>query len=386
MAKLGRLLSAILISSTLLTVWAMAQTQLTEILDTVANSNGTLFNGTVVITWIGGAGPNGSTVSPLTTTTRIENGALTVLLVPSTTGTNAYYQAVYSSADGTATWTETWNVPPSSVPLTLAQVRASTTQGTGSGNTSSSGNSSGGGTISISDVTNLSADLNAINSSLTSLTVEVNNLSSVMNSGVSLTGVQNQINVLNTAVTNLTSTVAVLNSTVSGLQTTVSGLSSSTSINATFVDAETPQGSVNGTNSTFTLSQAPSPTASLMLYRNGLVQASGIDFTLSGQSITFLSASIPKSGDTLLAFYRAAGTTTSVNFSDSETPSGTINGVNLTFTLAAAPNPTGSLKLFKNGVLLQQGGDYTLSGSTITFKSTAVTPQTGDVLIADYRH
>ncbi len=388
MAKLGRLLPAILISSPLLAVWAMAQTQLTEIRDTVANSNGTLFNGTVVITWNGGAGPNGSTVSPLSTTTRIENGALTVLLVPSTTGTNAYYQAVYSSLDGTATWTETWNVPPSTVPLTLSQVRVSTTQGTGTGNTNSGGNTSGGGTIPISDVTNLSADLNAINSSLTSLTVEVNNLSSVMNSGVSLTGIENQTNVLNTAVTNLTSSVAGLNTTVSGLQTTVNALTSSNSntINATFVDAETPQGSVNGTNSTFTLSQTPSPTASLMLYRNGLVQASGIDFTLSGQTISFLSASIPKTSDILLAFYRAAGTTASVSFSDSETPSGTINGVNLTFTVAAGPNPSGSLKLFKNGVLLQQGGDYTLSGSTITFKSTTLTPQTGDILIADYRH
>ena len=122
-----------------------------------------------------------------------------------------------------------------------------------------------------------------------------------------------------------------------------------------------------------------------MLYRNGLVQLSGVDFTLSGQNVTFSAASIPKTNDILQAFYRAAGTAQVVTLVDSQIPSGTINGVNLTFTLAAAANPATSLKLYKNGVLLQQGGDYKLSGSTITFVSTAVTPQSGDTLIADYR-
>lgn len=52
----------------------------------------------------------------------------------------------------------------------------------------------------------------------------------------------------------------------------------------------------------------------------------------------------------------------------SETPSGTINGVNVTFTLSAAPSPASSLFLFLNGSRLAPGGaDFTLSGSTITF-------------------
>ena len=39
-----------------------------------------------------------------------------------------------------------------------------------------------------------------------------------------------------------------------------------------------------------------------------------------------------------------------------ETPSGTINGVNDTFTLANAPSPSGSLILSKNGLVLKGGG------------------------------
>jgi hypothetical protein len=433
MRKLGRLLAAFLISSSLLTTCAIAQTPLTEIRDTVANADGTLFDGTVVITWNGNSGPNGGTVSPLSTWTNIDNGALTVLLVPSTTATKASYQSVFNSNDGTALWTETWAVPPSTTALTLSQVRVATSQGGGtSGSGASNGNNNGNDyatlPISISEITNLSTYLNTINSSLTSLTVQVNNLSSVVNSGGSLTGLQNQINVLTTAITNMSSTIAGVNSTVSGLQTTVSGLTSTVgtlsttvagqqtsmsglntqvtslsnsvtgltntvnaltatnTVSVAFIDAETPGGLLNGINGSFVLSQIPSPTGSLMLYRNGLIQASGVDFNCTGQNITFTATSIPKTGDILQAFYRVIGSTKSITFSDSETPAGTINGTNLAFTLAASPSPSNSLKLFKNGVLLQQGGDYAVSGSTITFMNTAVAPQAGDQLTADYRH
>jgi hypothetical protein len=73
----------------------------------------------------------------------------------------------------------------------------------------------------------------------------------------------------------------------------------------------------------------------------------------------------------------------SPNFADNETPSGTINGSNTSFTLAHAPLGT-SLSLYKNGQLQIAGGaaDYTLSSSTITYNAA---PKTGDVLIANYR-
>ncbi len=73
-----------------------------------------------------------------------------------------------------------------------------------------------------------------------------------------------------------------------------------------FQDAETPGGEVNGVNMDFTLAAMPNPPESLELTRNGLVQKAGLDFTLSGADITFLSGATPQTGDTLLAWYRTA--------------------------------------------------------------------------------
>jgi hypothetical protein len=53
--------------------------------------------------------------------------------------------------------------------------------------------------------------------------------------------------------------------------------------------------------------------------------------------------------------------------------------------LAFAPSPAASLELYRNGVLLKQSVDYSLSGTSVTFLSGAI-PQTGDLLTADYRY
>jgi hypothetical protein len=71
-----------------------------------------------------------------------------------------------------------------------------------------------------------------------------------------------------------------------------------------FVDAESPGGVVDGSNTTFTLAGTPSPATSLHLFRNGVRQKAGFDFTLSGSTVTFISAATPQPGDTLLADYR----------------------------------------------------------------------------------
>lgn len=73
----------------------------------------------------------------------------------------------------------------------------------------------------------------------------------------------------------------------------------------------------------------------------------------------------------------------SAAFADNETPSGTVNGTNTSFTLVNSPNPSASLMLFVNGVLQIQGTDYTLSSGTITFTSA---PSTGALLTAFYRY
>lgn len=72
-----------------------------------------------------------------------------------------------------------------------------------------------------------------------------------------------------------------------------------------------------------------------------------------------------------------------VTFVDSEVPTGTVNGVNAAFTLANTPT-SGSLHLYKNGLRQKVTTDYTLSGTTVTFVAGNL-PQTGDLLLADYR-
>jgi hypothetical protein len=65
---------------------------------------------------------------------------------------------------------------------------------------------------------------------------------------------------------------------------------------------ETPGGTVNGSNTAFTLSVAPSPSASLKLFVNGqLMAAGGEDYTLSSLNITMVTA--PPSGSILRAWY-----------------------------------------------------------------------------------
>jgi hypothetical protein len=152
-----------------------------------------------------------------------------------------------------------------------------------------------------------------------------------------------------------------------------------------FIDADPTTGTLNGVNTNFVLASTPYPTSSLEVYRNGLVQTVGIDYTLAGKTISFTSNNIPLSTDTISTFYRTNGSGPAATFVDDEIPAGAINGTNAVYTLAAAPSPALSLRLFKNGMLLAQNADYTLNGATATL-SSGVVLQTGDVLLAFYRH
>lgn len=130
-------------------------------------------------------------------------------------------------------------------------------------------------------------------------------------------------------------------------------------------------GTVMVTTTAVSASQLPSPGASSL----GGVQSK--DCSGAGQ----LVQSINTDGTVTCASAGAAP-----NFAAAETPSGTINGSNATFTLANSPTGS-SLELYKNGQLMIAGAsaDYTLSTSTITFNSGAI-PKTGDALIAFYRY
>jgi hypothetical protein len=73
-----------------------------------------------------------------------------------------------------------------------------------------------------------------------------------------------------------------------------------------FIDGEILSGVVNGVNATFTLANTPNPATSLALFRNGIAQKPGFDYTLTGATVQFLSGAIPQTGDILMAWYRLA--------------------------------------------------------------------------------
>lgn len=88
-------------------------------------------------------------------------------------------------------------------------------------------------------------------------------------------------------------------------------------------------------------------------------------------------------GSTSLTFVKFAGAHSGEEWVDRETPSGTVDDANVTFTLANTP-VSGSEHVFLNGILqdVGSGNDYTISGATITMEAA---PQTGSKLRVSYR-
>jgi hypothetical protein len=73
-------------------------------------------------------------------------------------------------------------------------------------------------------------------------------------------------------------------------------------LTADLVGEEIPSGTINGSNTSFSLANTPLA-GSLLLYQNGIRLRSGAgnDYTISGATITMITA--PVTGDLLLATY-----------------------------------------------------------------------------------
>lgn len=145
---------------------------------------------------------------------------------------------------------------------------------------------------------------------------------------------------------------------------------------------ETPIGVFDDLNTTFTLTTTPI-LGSVRLFLNGLLLAPGVDYTISGTTITFTAAADSTlSGLPFTAFYRT--TDVGGTFVDGETPSGAFDDLNTTFTLASSVT-SNSLELYLNGQFLSEGDDYTVSGTTITFLAAADSSFAGLPFLAFYR-
>jgi len=69
------------------------------------------------------------------------------------------------------------------------------------------------------------------------------------------------------------------------------------------VEDETPSGTIDGSNAAFTLANTPRTTSAIKLYRQGVRQFEGVQYDMSGTTITFKAGKIPRTGNTLIADY-----------------------------------------------------------------------------------
>lgn len=261
---------------------AQAQPALTTIQDILYRADGTRFSGTMFITWSSFLAGDTSNIATANLTLPIVNGVLRVQLVPTTTASaGAQYNVTYQSG-GVNQFTEVWAVPPSGPKLRVRDVRLSSGVVVGSAPSTAP--------IQIGDVTGLA---NALAVRATE------------GAGFSIgrTAIINPSGQIDAAAGNLGDCMHVDGS--SGACGT--GTSGGTGgILPLFSDAETPAGTVNGVNAAFTLLFAPSPIGSLIIFRNGVLQTHGIDYSIAGNVVTFLVGSLPQTGDTLIASYRYA--------------------------------------------------------------------------------
>jgi hypothetical protein len=122
-----------------------------------------------------------------------------------------------------------------------------------------------------------------------------------------------------------------------------------------------------------------------MLWLNGQLLTQGLDYTLAGKQINFVSSVAPEAADVLRAMY--SKTVTAKLYAINAQPAqlvlqdSTMTGL----TLPHDPDPNDSLMLFLNGQLLTQGNgnDYSLSGREVTFSALV---EAVDVVRATYSY
>jgi hypothetical protein len=253
---------------------------LTTIQDVLYKADGTRFNGMLTISWTSFQAVDNSSVVTQSTTVKVLNGNLRVQLVPNTTSTPPTMYTVTYNSDGVAQFQEFWSVPSSLTPLHVRDVRTAPASSGGADPMDT------GTTIPESSVVGLVSDLAA---------------RPVMGAGYApgYAAMVNSGGQLTSVIGNPADCVHVDGS--SG----PCGGGSGSAYN--FVDGDSLVGVIDGSNTVFTPNGVPSPTSSIALYRNGVLQKVGLDYTVTASgAIQFAAGSTPQPSDVLQASYRTA--------------------------------------------------------------------------------
>lgn len=254
------------------------QPSTTRISDTIYLANGEKFNGYVQIEWQSFVTPK-APVAPYSNLIRVIDGILDVSLIPTkNSGYTAYYRVRYFR-NGRVQFAEYWDVPTSGATLNVASVRLVAPPEPGQNGAPGSG----------IDLPLPQADIQGLPADLADRPVKGPNYFPSRTVFVNPDGALE----------------AIAGSPTDCVRVDGTAVPCGSGDSATYrVDGEAPVGALSGVNQIFTLSSIPGPPESLQLYRNGVLQKRGLDYTLSGAVITFALLEMPQPGDILLAYYR----------------------------------------------------------------------------------
>jgi hypothetical protein len=255
---------------------------LTTIRDTIYKADGSRFTGTVIIEWRSFEASDTSFIGRQRLQTQVVDGLLNIRLVPTTTAAGAAWYQVRYVSNGSQQFYEAWAVGPSSAPLRVRDVRVADPLL---------------GPLQ-SPVTNI--DIGNVNGLEQALSERPRQGLGYLPSRAAVINASGEIESATGAPEDCVR--------VDGTSGPCGSSGGGSAVTGTFVDGETPSGVVDGSNGGFGLAAAPTPAASLLLYRNGILQKAALDYTVSGTNIQFVPAATPQPGDILLASYRTAGT------------------------------------------------------------------------------